>query len=234
MRKKKQEQQAAKELWPGAGLWLDWRKITGDDFDKKVEPHLAKVGDTAAQIIFLKTLWTHFNHGSEQVRNQIKNRRTYPPSIFSDDHAIANYGADCREFAKKFQSKFAQLKELERIESEDKRRVATLQKKENVADAKDEPAGPGWNNDVAAIALYALLRMAGLPEDRDRYSKVEVARFARLLTNRSQRNMQNSLFDAATKAATRQAVEEVVGQFEKMGLLEIAAWTRKFYFLTKE
>ena len=33
--KGKQPQQAAKEIWPGAGLRLDWRKITGDDFDKK-------------------------------------------------------------------------------------------------------------------------------------------------------------------------------------------------------
>jgi len=47
MGKRKQPQQAATELWQGAGLCLDWRKIRGGGFDKKVGPRLEEIGDKA-------------------------------------------------------------------------------------------------------------------------------------------------------------------------------------------
>src|SRR5215475_4746989 len=123
MAKRKQPRQEAKELWPGAGLWLDWRKITGAQFDRKVAPHLPSVGDTAKQIAFLQRLFAEFNYNSEKVRNEIQNR-DYGLSIFARDNAVAEYGARCQAFAEKLRGKTAYLKELARIESGQKRDVA--------------------------------------------------------------------------------------------------------------
>jgi hypothetical protein len=228
MRKKKQPQQAAKPLWPGAGLSLDFGKITGQDFDDKVEPHLASIGDASSQIKFLSMLLAHLTHDSEQVRQEIRSR-DYGMSIFGGDQALAEYGGRCRAFAERIQRKLALLKELARIEDEEQRRAAALQKKEKAPEVEDEPAGLEWNNETKAIALYVLFRMAGAPEDHKRHNKTETAKFAHLLTGRSPNKMADFYFSAATGAVSNAAVEVVAGQFEKMGLLELAMETRKFY-----
>jgi hypothetical protein len=113
----------------------------------------------------------------------------------------------------------------ERIERAFKRKLPT--ESENVE--ATVPSGPAWSNEAAAIALYALLRMAGYGEDHKDHNKTEVGNFAHLLAERSPNTMKRIYLSAATRAVSLEAVELVAAQFEKMGLLELAAETRNFY-----
>ncbi len=89
--------------------------------------------------------------------------------------------------------------------------------------AADEQAPGKWTNEQAAVALYALLRAADLPE---KHNKMAVARFAHLLTGRSQDKMRKAGYEAAGCTFSDDAAKAVVEEFERMGLAKLAAAIR--------
>src|SRR5262245_19278374 len=59
-----------KELWPGAGLYLDFRKYEDEDFDK-VEQRLKELNKTSRQIDFLELLWGHYIYALGEIKEEL-------------------------------------------------------------------------------------------------------------------------------------------------------------------
>ncbi len=107
------------------------------------------------------------------------------------------------------------LREVERREEETRAHHAKWDEQE----ADDDPAPGKWTNEQAAIAIHALLRVAGLPE---KHNKTTVAQFAHLLTGRSKNKMKKAGYEATGGTFSDNGAKAVIEQFEKLGLTKLA------------
>lgn len=222
---------AKKELWPGAGLRLDFRNIADRDRDK-VERRLGEIGELKAQIVFLERLLATYEHALieifEDLEKQVAQRRhEWVVKGRTSESAAAHARVHRDEFVARgarfetyVREKMKYLSEMLKIESKDHLAGQPAQ----VIEDED---GAEWDNSTKALALYALLRFAGLPKG---FNQTAVAKFARLMTGRSQRNMENAIRNADSASFTGEDTEAVAEQFDNMGLPEIAVEVRrKFY-----
>src|SRR5262249_28908088 len=209
------------EVWPGAGYGLDWEKIKGDDFDV-VERRLKGIDGRGDQISHLLTLAQYFEYETKKVLYRIHEREPEP----SCSSKKIRYQAKARLFRERLDRKLEQLRKLQEIEEgtsraiEPEPKAADSRGAETEAEIEDEPAGEQWSNEKAAIALYALLRAARLPR---KHNKSAVARFAHLLTRRSEKRMNVRHLDAVNGCFDDQAAQAVADELVKLGLGKAAA-----------
>lgn len=93
-RKAAKPNQEKQELFRGAGaLALDWAKISGDDFDNKVEPWLEEVGDTGEQLELLRSLKVHFEYECNKIVRQIREAERQAPyhPLIDEDYRSRRY-----------------------------------------------------------------------------------------------------------------------------------------------
>src|SRR5688572_22279556 len=58
-----------KELWPGAGLWLNLKNIADGDFDK-IEARLDEIASTSDKILWLEKFLILFNEATDIYINE--------------------------------------------------------------------------------------------------------------------------------------------------------------------
>jgi hypothetical protein len=199
---------------------LDWPNITGSDFDEKIGPYLAELGDTAKRILYLHKLWVE---GREASENHVDTfYTTYYDSEGRPSGTLVRgkpqeFIARRNEFFRRLRARLEKLYALQKIEEAEAARQRAVENEDKI----DEPR---WNNDAAAVALHMLLRAAGLTEN---HNGTAVAHFASLVTRRSQQNMKEQFLDAIGGTFSDKTANAVAEQFEAMGLSGLADDTRK-------
>jgi hypothetical protein len=63
-----------KELWPGAGIYLEFIDISDEDFEK-VEQRLSELDGLGQKIIFMNQLLATYGYGLEGVMQEFGKRR---------------------------------------------------------------------------------------------------------------------------------------------------------------
>jgi len=226
-----------KELWPGAGLWLDFRRVS-DKSVKKIQQRLDQIKDLQSKIFFLKRLLETYKYAVIGIIDDLKKQSEklhYQYAVIErvpteSAHARARENSGLNEFVRrgeKFETHLAKkLKYLEgMLDIEQEERPANQPAQEI---EEDEPDGPGWNAPEIGLALYALLRFAGLPKG---FNQTKVSAFVSLLTKgRSRRKMENAIRNADGASCGPEVFEAVAAQFDNIGLSNVAAEVRrKFY-----
>jgi hypothetical protein len=101
---------AAKELWPGAGLWLDWAAIHPDDF-MLVNRRLEAIESLDEQAAFLRMLWEHAEAGCGPIFNELLQSGAA--------ERVNEYAARCSTFAEQilnaYNDRAEVLQKLEKI-----------------------------------------------------------------------------------------------------------------------
>jgi hypothetical protein len=141
-----------KELWPGAGLWLDVPNITADDF-AKVERRLKEIGDTLAQISFLKKLEIEFRDLEERHRASLRRAENVKeeaeemknPVIM--DFMRRSIGFKTDVFVKL--EKLIAIRKIEREEERERREMPALAPSDSKGIETDLSSGK-WVNEQAA------------------------------------------------------------------------------------
>jgi len=199
------------ELWPGAGMWLDFACI-----------ELQAIGLMGAVAAHLEPMTTH-----ARVTWLERFLIEYPEIVSAAALSRADelIGMDETRI-------YIRANLIRSFEDSIRRRLEKEQSLSDLhassepvppADVEDDPAQGKWTNEQAAVALYALLRAAGLPE---RHNKTAVARFAHLLTGRSQKRMGGAHLGATDASFNDQTAQAVADEFEQMGLAKVAADVR--------
>lgn len=162
-----------KELWPGAGLWLNLKNIADGDFDK-IEARLDEIASTSDKILWLEKFLILFNEATDIYINERFGHMDILVLATPFRNEIQRAIAERETFQNRVRSKLETLKSWLKTESKEEHRAK--QSKEEIE--ADQALGK-WTNEQAAIAIYALLRAAGLPE---KHNKTAVAQLAHLLT----------------------------------------------------
>lgn len=226
-----------RELWPGAGMWLDFRNISEKDRDQ-VEQRLQQIDGLQAKIVFLKQLLETYKYAliaifDDLEKQQEELRRTYRNEGATPETARIKSRRPTEEFTERGKSFEIYLDEKVKYLSR-MRAVAGEMGPLNPAskpakDVEDEPDLSAWDNSTRALAIYALLRFAGLPKG---FKITAVAKLASLITGRSQRKMENAIREADSGTFSDEDRDAVAEIFDSMGLREVAAEVRqKFYNL---
>jgi hypothetical protein len=184
------------ELWSGAGIWLDWREITSDDFDSKVQPRLTEIEDADLQLSFLSTLWHATETGCTPILEEAQG--------WDDKDAAKEYGLRAAFFANRIINAHRQLEHMARLDEPQDEEVERLTIAQCV-----------W-------AIHYLLAEAGMAASID---KATVARFISALTNykfsKVYRRVVNKYGERSERVA-RADLSAVRAHFVAMGLVEIA------------
>jgi len=217
----------SKELWPVAGVGLNVPNITEADLTA-VDRRLDELADTLARITFLKKLQIEFLdaariHHSVLFLARKEGKTEIDPKTESDQERVFRKRRDwLLDQVTHRLTRLKYIREIEREEEDERARRAT---KAMGADegVEADPVSGQWLNEQIAIALYALLRAAGLP---DKHNKTAVARFAHLLTGRSQIKMKKAGYEATGMTFSDDGAKAVIEEFERMGLAKLAAAVR--------
>lgn len=221
---------AEKELWPGAGLWLDVANIMAADF-AAVERRLEEIGDTLAQISFLKRLEIEFTDLERRHHANLRRTENVKEETEEVKNPVIPVIMDFMRRSVGFQTelfikldKLNDIREIEREEERERSEMPALAPSPADSEAiDDDPAEGQWTNEQKAVALYALLRAAGLP---DKHNKTAVASFAHVLTGRSAKRMSVAHLGAVDGGFNDQTAQVVADELEKMGLAKVAADVR--------
>ena len=161
-------------------LALDWREITRDDFDKKVEPHLPEVGDAGEQISYLLTLKADCEYECDKITRRIQEaeQRILPPPGIDPDIQSRLYRAEAHYFLERLNRKVEHLRQLRSLE----------RKPSRSADAPDEPTNPDRLSVPRGFwVVHYLLVEAGM--DYTSLDKTTVAKFIAAVCGRSYDNV---------------------------------------------
>jgi hypothetical protein len=226
----------AKELWPGAGLWLDVEKISAADFFGKVERRLTEIGDTLAQIVFLKRL-----------KIEIDNRAGFHFLVLrrleqSEDTTVRVESGAASEFIKSsgafdvlVEYRLGKLEAIRELEIEERNgRLLDLESKqpEDPAIAPASQARRAQLDAVyVALAVYALMEAAGLPED---VKAAKIAKFISRLAGIHEKTIEPHLTKILGRGnLSGDQYEFVAEMFEELGLDRLAKDVRSKHRATK-
>jgi len=202
-----------KEAWPGAGIDIDLFDPALDRSDhEKIRRHLKQLPDTAARLQWLERFFIEFEYQHPDWRNYRTTRNT---------NRRADFAWELRKACEEEHNYWQAIAKTEAAGQPAQETAANSPAPNE--QAADEQAPGKWTNEQAAVALYALLRAADLPE---KHNKMAVARFAHLLTGRSQDKMRKAGYEAAGCTFSDDAAKAVVEEFERMGLAKLAAAIR--------
>src|SRR5262245_419067 len=188
---------------------MGWKDYKIEDIEK----HLEGLSLLNEKLIYLEDIKSEIYHH----RDAPKIKRDWFSNITNTD---AEY--------KRWNTLLEDIQKLINVEHAKLRSRKKYQDSEPAEDAEDQ-GGTRWNNSTVAVAIYALLRAANLP---DKHNREAVARFTRLLTGKSENTMKRFHKIAVELGFTDKEAETVAEQFEKMGLIELAREVRQKFYKT--
>src|SRR5262245_56227375 len=211
------------EVFPGFSL--DFMEINGAVFEQKVLPCLAEISDLKEQIYFLERLLIQHERevgnnaqGYEERRRRSQLARAFDDEMYDQIDNRGKYLIRAKEFEDRCKRHLLSANKLLELET---------RTDESEKEDEDTPDLSNWDNSTRGLALYALLRFAKLPKG---FNQTKVAKFARLMTGRSQKKMEIAIRNADGASFTPEDMEAVANQFGHIGLWELAAEVRqKFY-----
>jgi len=232
------EKDEAKELWPGAGLWLDAPNIKGDDFELVVEPRLRDVGDTPAQIAFLKRLRLEFNSAADMHKLTLcRAENVWDKTAEKENAVIGDFERRREAFGLRITFKLHRLEkilEIEREEQRNRRDTKAPADSEGIEDepaTKKDPTSSITSTELGEVkALTAAQRVwvfrfllveAGMLEDDLR--KTEIARSIVAATNSDPSQIYERVRQPEQKTlkATYQDLTAVRSWFDKLKMVDI-------------
>jgi hypothetical protein len=198
-----------KEAWPAPGI--NFNRLGSDD-PKRAEEHLARM-PAQARIKWLDRFEVEYNYVKSQSRISPGSKSDWQLRLLNEMEAR------CYE-------RHRYLTRMEELEAKSQAVEESGPARDRLTPAPADSEGtvdahaPGrWTNEQIAVALYALLRASGMPE---KHNKIAVARFAHLLTGRSQDKMRKVGYDVVGKLFSDAKARDVIEQFEQLGLTKLA------------
>jgi hypothetical protein len=233
---RKVEMAVNKELWPGAGLWLDFRNIADEDRGK-VEQRLSEISELKAQIIFLEKLKATYIHALDEISDDFTKqeetlRRQYIQQGSSPESARSRARFPRRDFVergKRFElwlkEKLKYLNEMRVIESKAQPAGQTAQEIEELAAPISKSRSDQLGAVYIALAVHALLEAAGLPEG---VSIAAIAKFISRLTGIHEKTIAKQLTKVMVeKSLSAEQYELVANLFDELGFDRLAKDIRK-------
>lgn len=148
-----------KELWPGAGLWLNLQEIKDGDFDK-IEARIDEIASTSDKILWLERFLILFNEATDRALDEGYGHLDVRALMTPIGDSIQRFINARTTFKYRVWSRLETLKSLHEVE---------VREEETKRDEQEDDQTSGkWTNEHAAVALYALrkCRAAALVERR--------------------------------------------------------------------
>jgi hypothetical protein len=221
-----------KELWRGAGLWLDFRNISDEDRDK-VERRLSEIGELKAQIVFLKRLLETYKYALIAIfedLKKVKDKRHHEWAVIkgrSTESAAAHAREPVGEFTrrgKRFElyviEKIKHLSAMLKIESEAAPPAASSAGDKTIA-SRELGKVKALTAAQRVWVFHFLLQAAGMKEDE--LQKTEIARFIVAATGSEPGKVYDHVRapDRKSEKEMQKDLSAIKSWFQKLGMTDI-------------